>query len=297
MLTNERNVKHNTKGKMDDDILVLATIGDAYSFLNGMKLLAEYARNVNLRFSEKGFRIIKANDKGLLIDINVNGEELLEYDFNVVDKNGNPLVEFPIGIELGSLIDRIRSVKRKTAVTLFVKANDERLYIQFGDSASLHIKIIRVDESDYMPITYKSFKPNARISPDVFATAMGNQCNGKSKIIRFFGFERGVFLQGLTSNDEETVVESFGFIPEDAISLLPQKKKKRKIVVCDDEKKEEKSVASIDIDGALATSLVKFSKLCNKAVIKLRLEEKLPLYISTQFGCFGNYTFYVFKDK
>jgi len=125
------------KEKMSDDIALLATFSDGQSLIAGFKLLNDYVSQVNFRFTPEGIFLTregKAGHNNILFDTKVESKKLLVYKYNAYDGEGELAKEVLVGFDLKTFISRLKTVKRKTAITLTIKAGNSDLYVSTTSS-------------------------------------------------------------------------------------------------------------------------------------------------------------------
>jgi hypothetical protein len=275
------------KEKMSDDIALLATFSDGQSLIAGFKLLNDYVSQVNFRFTPEGIFLTregKAGHNNILFDTKVESKKLLVYKYNAYDGEGELAKEVLVGFDLKTFISRLKTVKRKTAITLTIKAGNSDLYVSTsGESnGSFLLPTSSVDETTFDLEKYYSKEPVCRIIPDECSAAMSRLRDGKCKQIEFRSFSEGILVKGVDSNGKTIVVDSFWQIPEDTGEEKVVKKSKFSIVSKNDD--------IITFDGGIASTLAKINKMCGRSVISLTMVKESTdhiLIVETQFGCFG----------
>jgi hypothetical protein len=277
---------------MTSDTLVKLVISDGYSFISGIAMASDLVGQANLRCTPTTISLLKEGKVGntrVLFNLNIDPKKLLSYNYNAVDEKGNPLDEILVGIDMGTFSSRLKSIKRKSTVTLIIKAGEDKLYVHTGEQneGTFIFDMPFVDEIAFDVENYFKNNTICRLTPEEFSVAMTKIKNGKCKVIKMIGYKEGVHLQGYDSSEKATIVDNFGFVEEKYI------KKGRFVIKGVDDLK-------VSFSGDVAKTLAKIVKVAGRAVVSINIftvKDDILLTLSTQYGTFGTYDILILEKK
>jgi hypothetical protein len=289
-----------------DEFIIEADFHDGYSLRNMLVLIRQTTPRANLIFTKDGITIKETDaSDSILTHCEIYGDELLNYQYNVYDDNGDLVEALALGFQTTDMQKATKIVGKKNGIKLYVKkVENPSICVQRilspssstsdGNLGGLRIvNILPVDIQEFEEIKYTRDRPNVKPTSTEFAKICQDFASYKCTHTDIISFDNGLILQGFESSTMKSV-EPLGRVPDikhyqssHQIGYSGDKSKPKLNVITKDE------ICRIRVHSKIIRAMAKFNNLSPSGIIKLYLEKDNPFKIVSAIGTYGKLTLYI----
>lgn len=290
----------------DPDASFTAEFRSGYIFRKLIDFLSDTNVNGNLIITSDNITYTRSDGPArLLNDFIIYTHELTKFEFfSKTDK-------IIVGFKTIDFKRKLKSIRKKSGVTLYKEPGDDFLCIQItgqanaGSSGNVtmidqeHVGLVIHDLPEY---SNPENKPNCTINADLFSEHCALMKDVSAGRINISGYENGMVMFGRTNDGRIGHFSDFGMIPENLeseinqpwtdmdMSSLTAPSVMPKFIIEEDIPVAYKAIHSITVDVATVKALGGLNSITPGGTIKVYFERYKPVKFVCHIGTFGKLT-------
>jgi hypothetical protein len=197
--------------------LFLMHIMDGYSFRHTIGIIKSETDYATMVVAEKSIEISFVNtSKCAIHKILLKPQEFTMYRYNIRDKDGELVKEYPIAFDTSEMFNTTKGIGRRDGIRLYWLAGDNRINVQPikmstkdpGRAGALFVKILTMEYIRYDVNAYNE-EPNVRVQAKDFADLCSQANTLKCATLEIAGQETGVTFKGMRANQTMASINRF----------------------------------------------------------------------------------------
>ena len=197
--------------------IFLFQIADGYTFRNMIAVIKSETDSVAMVVSEKLIEFSFPNSSSTAIHkIVLQTQDFVMYKYNIRDKDGQLIKEFPIAFETAQLFNTTKNIGRKDSIRLYILPDDNKIYVQpiktnVKDPGRAGALFVKVEVMEYVRYDIGSWPedPNVRIQAKDFAEICTQANTTKCTALEIVGQESAITLSGILPNQGTAFMNRF----------------------------------------------------------------------------------------
>ena len=183
-------------------VLVKAKILDGYSFRAIIAYFRAACPEMNFVFTKSGFSIARTSTSNAsLITVDIEGSELIDYEYNIVDEFDADVESFRVGVKLSELHRVTKGLRKKDQLVLWMIPGSTTLFVRRitensreGHAPYFVVPTTDVEESSFVPPKYitEENNPTIKVSINRFSNTCQTAVSLKSSKIAIHGYPKGI---------------------------------------------------------------------------------------------------------
>lgn len=197
--------------------LFFAHIMDGYSFRHTIGIVKSETDYATMVVSEKSIEISFVNtSKCAIHKILLKPQEFTAYRYNIRDKDGAVVKEYPIAFDTSEMFNTTKGIGRRDGIRLYWLAGDSRISVQPmkmstkdpGRAGALFVKILTMEHIRYDVNAYDD-EPNVRVQAKEFADLCSQANSLKCATLEIVGHDTAVTFKGMKANQTMACINRF----------------------------------------------------------------------------------------
>jgi len=272
----------------DDNIIFSFEITNAYIFKQIFNIHSKLnISSVPFYFKEDGITILtgstsKANNRRVIIDIEIDGDEILEYYLNkelcsVKISEDNEYACHIEQLDINMLIGILKSIQKATSLQIYKTTNNDEISINIKHTTTEKTKMScgKFQEVEYDINRFQNISPQPNVKVDInqFCNGIKSMTRGDPEYVSFKIFPEGLIIE--SKNNNETVIKDWfsGIIKEDY---------------------DETDYVETKVNTNMIKSLSKINTMLTNSIVKIYSEENGYLKISHRVADYGeNHIYFI----
>jgi len=272
--------------------LVKCEYSDGYPQRIFFSFLSDMNKKATLFMSKNEIKLEESSDKGEIVTrLFTDTNKLLNYQYNPVDADGNPIDSFAIRLYCGKLSTALKSISRQDGLSLSILRFPDRLCIKPVKSAGAggmsYVDIYEDDRTESYPVDeYEDINPYCCIKVGEFSRVCTNLNSNQCKSVKLFKHPMGIIFIGYDEANNRKNVWPFPKdrdCPIDLNKPYTEKNKNGEMIFYDNYLKGP----SYDIPISLVAALKKFNNIIQNGICRFYLEEDKDLMFDCDVGISG----------
>lgn len=192
---------------------------DGYAFRNLLGIIKSETDVATMILSPRSMEISFINvSRCAMHKIVINTLELLKYEYNPRDPDGNLVDEYPISFNTDEMYNRVKNLNRRDSIRMYQMAGGDQIIVQPIKSSSkdpgslcvLFVKIQIQEHSQTEPPGGYSMDPNVRVQAKTFADICCHTNSMKCASLEIIGGHSRVAFRGVLPNNRQASWQEFG---------------------------------------------------------------------------------------